>query len=307
MKGIDYQHFIKLRFLTINNNDIAKYSIYGWKILWYLMINAKDNTYIQFTPNMIMKDLKISKTRVFSAIEKLFKNKVIHGTVNDKNTNKCLSINDIVKIIITYAKDDLFEESQAGFKAIPIDFITRALVDMNEYEWGIYCMLVVRHRYFKVDESVDIETGEVKYYCNIYEYAFPTQLQIAQSLGIDKKTVNTYLKTLEDKQYITHEEYNLDKISKPNAEGEKSIIRNSNYKYHVKLLMRFEYMKYHIVNIGYTKNKYSSKELKLLETKNIDELLLIDYKLINDVKYITERYGADIEEYPNTYCKDEQN
>jgi hypothetical protein len=42
-KGINYQHFIRLRYETINKEYIRiHYGVKGWYLIWWLMCNAEN-------------------------------------------------------------------------------------------------------------------------------------------------------------------------------------------------------------------------------------------------------------------------
>jgi hypothetical protein len=209
-RGINYTPFLQLRFDTFNKNYIRDYTIEGWRILCYLITKAKDNKYITTTPSMIIDSLNMTRHKTISGLNSLFKSGIIIGNINNKqysNKNKVKVINDKIEMLILYADNELYphdldSKSKNGYKALPLDFISRSILELDEYEWAILTFLIVRYRYFKPDRAINNDTGEITYYINEYMYAYPKQTDIADMLGCERKKLIKHIDNLEKLGYI---------------------------------------------------------------------------------------------------------
>ena len=279
--GINYKSFLKIRYETFNKNHILKrYTIEGWRILCYLVTKAKDYKYIMITPSIIQKELNIkSKSTVYRSLNYLFSSDIIYGTIN-KNTYsekiKVKSSNDLLDIIITYADDDYYpyENEVQGFRPIPLDLVGVMVKDLSAEEWVIYCLLLVRYRYYCLNDTIDRSTGELITYINEYLYAFPPQDSLAELLGCERKKMNKITKALEEKGYIEmilpKKENKAPKIKK-DINGNIKITRTC-IQYKIKLMTRSEYIYHYIMTLD--DNKAEAKAKKIGINKYIEELKL---------------------------------
>lgn len=268
--GINYLSFLKIRYETFNKNHILqKYSIDGWRILCYLITKAKDYKYIMITPNIIQKELNIkTKSGLFKSLNNLFASGVIYGNINKKlysSKNNIKGLNDLMDIIITYADDDYYtyKSDIQGYKPIPLDLVSIMVKDLTSEEWATYCLLMVRHRYYNINDVIDKDTGEIHSYINEYFYAFPPQENIAMLLGCERKKINKITKSLEKKGYIELEiPKGANKLPKKKKDTYGNIITTRTCtKYKIKLMKRVEYIYYYILLLEDNKHEKEAKKI----------------------------------------------
>lgn len=296
-RGINYNSFFKLRFDTINLLHIKnKYSVVGWYILCYLITKAKDYKYISISPRIIAYELNLTLKSIYKALNKLFENKIIQGYINKKEySNKTLvkKVDDVIDIIILYADDNIYNyNDRGGYKPIPLDFISKTIKGLTAEEWGVYCVLLVRHRYFLIQPTI---TEEGKLINDIKDcgYAFPQQEKIAESLGINKRTVVDAIKGLVDKKLISIEFNNY----APKTKVNDTIKHKDCYRYYIKLLNKHEYIYHYILKLEDTPNELAAKKsgIKNYINKNINlnpDLITnkIYFYSICNVKLTIEKY-----------------
>lgn len=318
-KGIDYTHFLKLRLTTFDNrhNFIEQFTPEGFHILWYLMTRGKQSIYINTSVNLLMQNLNMTKYKVTKGLKALKDSDVIEiHKISKENQQvykvKTFDLNDSIHILIKYHDDNLYSlDDEKGYRAIPFDFIHRAIIDLTEKEFTLFMFLVARNRYYYIGEYVDEETGEIYNTVNDVGYSFPTQEQISDIIKVNRKDVNTYTDSLESKGYIKINKTYEKKIIKDKNTG-KSKIKNMNFTYKVLLLNRFEYIKYHIVDIANEEIKTLSKELQKYINKTRLDDILIDCEGTNKLSltirnklYLENKYGSEIQEYYVNYEKKE--
>lgn len=302
-RGIDYKHFIKLRLTTFDkeHNYIKEITSEGLHILFYLMTRGKNCTYIQCNLNMIIDNLNISRHKVLKGINLLISNNLL--TFKHKN-KEIKSIKDVSKnyhIIIRYHNDNVYElDKMNGFKAIPFDFIYRAVTDLTSDEFTCLMFFMVRHSYYSVLTYNNYETGEVSQTVKENEYAFPTQEQIHIVTGTKIETVRKITNSLEKKGYIEIIKDDTKQIKIDEFTGKSKLV-NINHMYKVTLLNRKEYIYHHIVKVAEEQikelDKRYQKIIKSMETKEF----LIEYdksniitKIIREYVYVTSKYGINI-------------
>lgn len=313
-KGTDYEHYLKLRLTTFDKEHhyIRSFTPEGFRILWYLMTRAKKSIFVTITVSTIVEALNMTKYKVIKGINSLISSNIINiYSIQNNELQKVKDANKPINIIIKYHDDELYDiDSLKGYKAIPFDFVHRAVVDLNEKEFTILMFLILRHRYYYVKESVNEDTGEVVYYVNDLDYAFPTQEQICEQIGIDRHNINKYIDSLEEKGYIKANKSD-EKTSKMDNNTGKQTIKNVNTTYSVKLLSRMEYIKYQIIKVAEKEIEGLSKNLKqyILKTKSDD--ILIEYNNNNTISNVVKNYlylkslhENQIYEYQNTYNDD---
>jgi hypothetical protein len=138
-----------------------------------------------------------------------------------------------------------------------------------------------------VTEKKDEETGEIIYNYTVNHYAFPTQDQIGNSIGLNSKTIRIYTKKLNDNKY------NILDIWK--SKTNKSNLKNDNCRYSITLFERIEYIYYHIYCTDYS---HKPKELELINKYGFDKIAKSeDQRILNIQDYIKYKYQTEMEEY----------
>lgn len=295
-KGIDYTNYIALKFESINKGYIRdKYTANGWYILWYLMAEAQQKSYIKITLSMIAKDINISEKIIKQTLFILDEDGVIKvncftQTGKDK-VREQIKATDTLEITIIYNTTDYVEDN--GYRAIPTEWVKSVLPSVSAKAWTILTVLVVKYSWFS--KSPPNEEG---YQYNINHYAFPTYEQINKLTGISKATMKDFLKELMESKYSPIQVIGSNN-EKSNVFKEGQVMRE-NYCYEVELLSRIEYQYYNT----YLHNRDNVKDFdKLIGTSKQYDLMDKDYiiskfSLLKDYdKAIKEK---DIDWY-NTY------
>jgi DNA-binding MarR family transcriptional regulator len=184
-------------------------------------------------------------------------------------------INEPVNILIKYHNDKLYNlDEENGYKAIPFDFVYKTVLELDSKEFTLLMYLIVRNKYYYVSEYVDPETGEILKKVNEVCYSFPTINNIANRIKVNQHNVDKYTQSLQEKGYITIDK-NREKKSVKNNITNKQEIKNMNYTYKVKLLNRFEYIKYHIINIANAElNELPLKDQKYIKSRKAEDILI---------------------------------
>lgn len=316
-RGINYTHFIKLRLTTFDkqHNFIEKFTPEGFRILWYLMTRAKQNTYITITIETIVQALDMTRRIIIKNIYNLINSNIIEVYNMKVNLIKQIkNTNEPLNILIKYHNDNLYNlDKENGYKAIPFDFAYKTVLDLDSKEFTLLMYLIVRNKYYYVSEYIDPETGEILKKVNEVCYSFPTVNNIANRIKVNQHNVNKYTQSLEDKGYIVIDK-NRDKVSIKNKDTNRQEIKNMNYTYKVKLLNRPEYIKYHIVNVANEEIKnLSIKKQKYISSNKIDNILIECEKTnklslnIRNKLFLEQLYGKEkLEEYYTSYISNDE-
>lgn len=283
IEGIDYNNFIQMKFEDINESNIKKlYTINGWYILFYLMSNAYQAQYITTSISIIGKETGIKLNTIKTALKHLNSINIIKTHV------KTFTVETVLHIAIGYNNSKTSLSNKNGFKAIPTEYIKSIITNISPNEWAILSVLFVKYSYYSPTKNIDRETGEIIYDCTINHYAFPTQEQICEYIGVTEKTLRLYSKKLEDNKYKIISVYK-------SRSNKKTNLINENCRYRISLMERIEYIYHRIVNIDYKRdekltnqvNKYGFDYIVKSESQNI----------LNNQDYILEKYGEQIKEY----------
>jgi biotin operon repressor len=297
--GINYENYIGLKFETINNYDIKdKYTINGWYLLWYLMANAHQGQYIETTIDFIatktnfkhkdIKDLLINLHNLGTVYM------VAYTQTGKEKSFKSIMYNESIEIAIGYSNKESYEDYN-GYNAIPIEFVKSVLPTLKPTAWALYCVLVVRHSYFlPLDSFVDTETGEIKYPYSITHYAFSTQDQIGECIGVSDTTIKKYTDELKNNKYPLIHFVGDGKRYKEGKEWKRE-----NIKYGVYLLERVEYQYYHtIIPDNKTDKPKRIEERKLINKKGIKSLMGTEEQyIIKQADYINYILGNTIKDF----------
>lgn len=311
--GIDYRRFIKLRLTTYDKkyNYIKQYTIEGFRLLCFLMTRATKTKYITTTINILIGQLDTTKYKTIKAINKLVECNVIE-VYNNKNKalKEIMELNTPINILIKYNDDELYKiDNMNGYKAIPLDFMYRAVTDLNDKEFNMLMFLIVRFRYYYIAEYVDEETGEYKKALKDIRYSFPTQEDIAEVLQCNRNDIKDITKELKTKGYIKANNVN-EKISIYDSKLNKQIIRNKNITYDIKLLNRNEYIYNQIILVA-DKEHLKDEVIQDINNLKVDDLLIRyendkDLNIIYKNKlYLESILGKDnIKNYYNNYKRE---
>lgn len=311
-RGIDYTHFIKLRLTTFDkqHNFIEKFTPEGFRILWYLMTRAKQNTYINTDIKLIAQNLNMTSYKVIKGIQALQDINIIEIYRITESQQiyevKKINVNQSLHILIKYHNDELyFLDEENGYKAIPFDFAYKAAIDLEAKEFTLLMFLIVMNRYYYVGEYIDPETGEILNKVNDVCYSFPTQEQMSKVINVSRNNINKYIDKLEVEKYIKINKTYEKRSIKDKATG-KQKIKNMNFTYEVILLNRFEYIKYQIVDIANKEiDKLPIKLKNYIKKNNIDNILIEDSKdisiIVKNKLYLEQKYGQQIIDYYKEY------
>lgn len=308
-RGIDYSSFIKLRYESINNKHITNtYTLDGWYILWYLLGNSINGTYIKTTINEIVEETKYKAPDIVVILKYLEKSDVI------KIKNKNFTNHTLLKIAIGYNEDGIINNETKGYVSIPKDFVRIVLPSLNKTQWAIFTILCVRYNYIYPTSRFDEKSQRVVYYTLENGYAFPTQQQIAELINIkDLKAIRNHLNKLEENKYKLIK-INTTELSEGGYEvffdndKNKNKIRRFNNKYHINLFERVEYAYHCIYNIpDERKNNNTYKQFfKELEKKGLDDVMCTDLNTyLTKRDFIEYRFKNFMEDYKK--CLDENN
>lgn len=257
-KGIDYKKFLKIKYDSINKNFIRDlYTVDGWYVLFWLMSSSNNAYYATTTINMITEFTGIRATKVKDILLLLHNKGVIcivseDGTVNDIKNNTPLNVCILYNSDCNYLNTTVKEGN--GYIAMPVEFLKNILPMLSSTQWAVYSMMLVNYSFFGVWTTPDAETGEPIYHYYREHYAYPTQRQIGESLGINKETINLTIKELGEHKY------NLIKIIHTDAvfHGDK-YIRGGNNRYRIPILERIEWV-YHNIYLHLNEEQYKYRD-----------------------------------------------
>jgi hypothetical protein len=284
--GINYRDFIKLRADVVINNKIGIIGHEAWLILFYLSCHAENKEYIKTNIRLISSELGISS--IDKALRALHDNGLIYIKNLEGDINK-LGKNDILEVIIRYNNDDLFQVDKKAYKALPTQYV-RYLIQQEKLtseEFAIYTVLVNYFRWFECKNEKDEETDTINYYYSSYEYAFPTQEQIGQAIGISRNRVHYIIESLAGKKLISYEASDFQKSSR--YEEGRNVIKNPNYRYKIELLQRLEFVHFNYLAIKDARNK---AERDFVEQKGFETIACSrDQGILKDRDYLLHKYG----------------
>lgn len=301
--GIDYQNFIRLKFMSINNKEIKnKYTIDGWYLLWYLMSNAHQSLYIKTSVNLIEIDTGISKAKIINSLRHLKSiEEIAIEITSKKDKNKTKTINnvnecDLLEISIKYNYGEI-----SGYQAVPVEFIKSVLPTLKPQHWAIFTVLLVKHSYYNLTQYIDNAT-QVKYIgYTVNHYAFPTNEQIGDIIGLKESAIRYNMKELVENPYKLVSIVDIEKTftTKKNKDG-RNIIQRYNTRYKIRLLDRYEYNYYHVYvipesNTDPAKKKARNEIIKSGFCKSYHYEDLNSYLINKD--YISEFYKEEMQEY----------
>ena len=127
------------------------------------------------------------------------------------------------------------------------------------------------------------QTGILYYNYKENNYSFPTEEQISECLGINRKTIRKQLEALEQLDLIKIVKYQEFK----------------NKRYEVKLMQRYEYL-YH-----YTYKLKDNRKDKIIELINKKGFIHIakspEQNILNDRDYILYKFGDELNDYDIAY------
>lgn len=305
-KGIDYNKYIPIYYKVVNDIEIANiYTRKGWYIYCYLIANSINNTYAETTINIIAKDLKIKPYIVKDSLNLLEKkNKLkIQQDINQ------ITNNDKIQIGLSY----IYDYKNEGFVKIPIDYVKAIITSINDTQWGILTVLFVRYNYIYPTYTINDDTGEIIYNTQENCCAFPTQIHIAESIGvIDYQTIAKQLNILSE-----NNEYNIIKIDKSTVKNKKQYydkqtgehrLASYNYIYHIPLFERIEYNYYYYYEYKDARREQKQYEyfFKELDSQGYKKISQSELNVnLTKIDYIKCCYKHIMEEYKKAIvCKD---
>lgn len=298
--GINYENYIGLKFETINNNHIRdKYTINGWYILWYLMSEAHQSMYIKTTIDFIAAETKMNHKDIKDILIHLHNINAIYMvayTISGKEKSfKSITYNECIEIAIGYSNKDSYEDTK-GYKAIPVEFVKSVLLTLNPTAWALYTVLVVRHSFLlTLPERIDPETGEIIYPYSITHYAFTTQEQLGECIGVTDTTIKKYTDELLNSKYPLIHLVAKGKRYRDAIKGNKEGWKRENKRYGVYLLERVEYQYYHTCKVEIKRTKEEEALIKKIGA--IDLLGTENQYILRQKDYILDIVGSTMPAY----------
>lgn len=297
-RGIDYKKFLKLRHSSINNLHIKNHiTINGWYMLWYLMSNAQQGTYIITTLDFISQDLKIKIQNIKEILIHLQNDNIILIKENLKQLIKT----DRIHIAIIYNNNELYKkyiDNNTSFDPIPTELVQTIIPNITPNQWIIYTTLCTYFNYYNVKESYNEEKNKTIYSLSENCYAFPTQEKISELTGLTEKTIKINIEKLCNNNFKLINErasFNDTHIHYIDKYTGKNKIKRMNKTYDVILYQRLEYVYYCIIQM---QDNRDIKIQELIKTKGFDEISKSsNYKILRSKDYIVSRYGEFIKQY----------
>ena len=249
------------------------------------MTNGINEEYTITNVSIIAIELSMKPVNVIIALEHLNKINIIK--INEVKFDKVTPLH----IAIIYNN-----ESNIGYRAIPIDYVRTLLPTMTSTEWGILSTLLVNYNYFQATQSTNMSNGESVYSYIENHYSFPTQMQLSNSVGVSDKTVRTYLNKLESNPYKI---MNIIKGKKYSViENNKTISRQEVNKYYIPLLDRIDYIYQNIYNVKDSDTTKRKDTVELLKKDGFGKVSSSkDNMGLITKDYIIAKYGTVMKEY----------
>lgn len=293
-KGIDYSRFLKIKYDLINKNLIRDYyTIDGWYLITWLMVNSATPYYISTTIDQISNgtDFKVVKIKeLLKYLESISAIKISSKTKNVKSY-------DTINIAIIYNTSYSIEDN--GYMPFPIEYIKNILPTLKPNEWAVYNMLIIRYSYFSVqDNSKDIPEGTpIIYSYSRNHYAFPTFVDIMARLKLGTSTLSNIIQSLLNNKYNLIEKSQADRVPKKSKITGKLEFSAGNNKYELPIMERIEFVYYCIYRFNTDEYRQEHENIKKIGFETIANSS--DQKILEGKKYlyILEYYSYYMKEY----------
>ena len=277
--GTNYTRFLKIKNYSINNNLINNhYELKGWYVLWCLMSYATNSEYIETTISLLITKCNLKENDIKKALLELDKKQIISLKCN--TTKIKINKDTLMSIAILYNNNI---DDDHGYKPLPLGISKILIKKLNPTQWAIYTLLISKYSYFSLQRYSNEQTGILYYNYKENNYSFPTEEQISECLGINRKTIRKQLEVLEQLDLIKIVKYQEFK----------------NKRYEVKLMQRYEYL-YH-----YTYKLKDNRKDKIIELINKKGFIRIakspEQNILNDRDYILYKFGDELNDYDIAY------